>query len=230
VEAAKSIMRYRVRVPSVTTLHLLLSPLYDGALAPAHRADLAKSGLTEETIRTHRIMSVPPDMIRHLLGFDPTGVVSAMVLPFPDPTSGWFDHVRVKIFPTLIDRDGHQVKYLGPCGMAPRLYFPIPATAVLSGMAPVWLTEGSKKALAVAQLGLPAVGFEGIEAWHTRGSTDLLPDFDLIPLAGRVVEVVADGDWQINSHVRRGVERLGAALAGRGARPRLVALPAGLAA
>ena len=28
------------------TLSLLLSPLYDGALAPAHRADLAKSGLT----------------------------------------------------------------------------------------------------------------------------------------------------------------------------------------
>ena len=39
----------------------LLSALYDGALAPAHRADLAASELTPETIRAHAIRSVPPE-------------------------------------------------------------------------------------------------------------------------------------------------------------------------
>jgi hypothetical protein len=37
------------------TLALLLSGLYDGALAPEHREDLARSGLTDETLRAHYI-------------------------------------------------------------------------------------------------------------------------------------------------------------------------------
>jgi hypothetical protein len=39
----------------------LLSALCDGALAPAHRADLAASALTPETIRAYAIRSVPPE-------------------------------------------------------------------------------------------------------------------------------------------------------------------------
>ena len=93
----------------------------------------------------------------------------------------------------------------------------------------VWLVEGAKKALALAQLELPAVGFEGIEGWHAKGTTALLPDFNLISLSGRVVELVPDGDVQTNPDVRRGAERLAAALATRGARPRLIALPRRLA-
>jgi hypothetical protein len=95
---------------------------------------------------------------------------------------------------------------------------------------PFWCVEGVKKCLAVAQLGLPAVGFEGIEGWHAKGSRDLLPDFERVPLRGRVVELLPDGDWRTNPHVRRGVERFAEALATRGARPRLVVLPAEAAA
>jgi hypothetical protein len=215
-------------------LDLLLSPLYAAALAPEHRTDLAKSGLTDDTIRQHRLMSVPPDLIPPLLALSEAplrDVRSALLIPFPHPVTGWMRHVRVKVFPSLVGLDGHTVRYLGPKGWPPRLYFPISATpAVLNVGAALWLCEGAKKALALAQLGFPAVGFEGIEGWHAKGTTALLPDFALIPMSERVVELVPDGDVQTNPDVRRGAERLAVALATRGARPRLVRLPRELAA
>src|SRR5512134_3080264 len=112
---------------------------------------------------------------------------------------GFMNHARVKIFPALTDRQGHTVKYLQPRGSAPRLYF-VTATMrqVLEDASPIWVVEGEKKAAAVAQLGLPAVGIAGVEGWHVKGSHELLADFDAIPLEGRVVELVPDGDYQTN--------------------------------
>jgi hypothetical protein len=210
-------------------LEHLLSRAYDGALAPIHREDLERSGLTAETIRAAYIRSVPPGMISRLLSFPAADVQSAYVLPFRAPAGGFMNHVRLKIFPALTDANGHAVKYLGPSGAGPRLYFaPMTMAAVLEGEAPVWCVEGEKKSLAVAQLGLPAVGFCGIEVWHVRGSRELLPDFDAIRLAGRTVELAPDGDWQTNPNVERGVTRLADALRRRGARPRLVVFPRSL--
>jgi lysophospholipid acyltransferase (LPLAT)-like uncharacterized protein len=80
----------------------------------------------------------------------------------------------------------------------------------------------------VAQLGLTAVGFCGIEGWHRGGSRALLADFDTLRLQGRTVELVPDGDWRTNPAVARGAERLAQALDARGARVRLVMLPGGL--
>lgn len=212
-------------------LDLLLSRYYDGALHPEAVADLKKSGLTPETIRTHKIRSVPVSMISRLLGFDAPQVRHAYLIPFPDPAGGWMDHIRLKVFPAFTDRRGSTVKYLGPRGAGPRLFFPlVTMEAALHGDLPLYLVEGAKKGLAVAQLDLPAVGFEGIEAWHGRGSCGLLADFDFIRLQGRTVELVPDGDWRTNPHVRRGAERLAEALEARGARPRLVVLPEEVAA
>lgn len=79
--------------------------------------------------------------------------------------------------------NGGQRKYLVRKQSAPRLYFPIPTMhQALEDDAPVWLVEGMKKALAVSQLGLPAVGIESAWSWHARGSRSLLPDFAVIRL------------------------------------------------
>jgi len=104
-------------------------------------------------------------MIGGLLGFDVAHIRSAMLIPFPDRrTGGFMGHARLKIFPTLRDSNGHGVKYLQPRGSGSRLSFTLrTAPDLLEGLAPLWLVEGEKKALAVAQLGLPAVGFCGIE-------------------------------------------------------------------
>jgi hypothetical protein len=210
-------------------LELLLSRAYDGSLAPEHLADLRKSGLTDETIAQQLIRSVPPAMISRLLGFDLPGIRSALLFPFRAPAGGFMNHSRVKIFPPLTDADGHTVKYLQPKGSTPRLYFVVSCLRqVLEGEEPLWIIEGEKKALAVAQLGLPAVGICGVEGWHRGGDDRLLPDFDAILLRDRIVEVVPDGDYQTNPDVKRAIQRFGYALDERGARPRVVLLPSEL--
>jgi hypothetical protein len=193
---------------------------------PAHLADLRKSGVKDETIALHRFRSVPPTMIPRLLGFEVQAIRSALLIPFPDPNGGFMPHVRMKLFPSLTDREGHTVKYLQPRGSSVRLFFPLPTlTMALDSVSPLWMVEGEKKALAVAQLGLPAVGFCGIEGWHTAGSQELLPDFAVVRLSGRTIELIPDGDWQTNPAVRRGALRFSNALEARGARVRLVVLP-----
>ncbi len=204
-------------------LDFLLSALGDrDALAPEHLADLRKSGLSDETVRAHQFRSVPPATISKLLGFDNQKIRSAMLIPYADPAGGFFDHVRMKIFPPL-----NGTKYLQPRGSAVRLYFPIPTIPLLGAAQPLWLVEGEKKAAAVAQVGLPAIGFAGIDAWHRAGTRELIPDFHFICLAGRVIELVPDGDWRTKPRVLRGALGLAAALEARGARVRLVALPDG---
>jgi hypothetical protein len=229
----------------VTPLEFLLSKVYDGALAPAHRADLEKSGLGKDIIAEQFIRSVPPGLIPKLLGFDIPAIQSAMLLPFRSSAGGFTSHIRMKVFPTLVkvarqgatrwiaeadlgpsDVKQETVKYLQPKGSAPRLYFVARCLReVLEGTMPLWLCEGEKKALAVAQMGLPALGFCGVEGWHLKGARTLIRDFDSINLRDRIIEVLPDGDYVSNDNVKRAVRRLGAALAERGARPRAVLLP-----
>jgi len=214
-------------------LAMLLSPIHgDGALAPAHRRDLENSGITERSWISQGIRAVPPSAGDRLLGFQiPAAVTSLMLIPYPDPAGGYFDAFQVKLFPALADGDGHKVKYLQPWGSAPHLYFVREAlAAVMDASRPLFLVEGAKKAIAAAQLGLPAVGFNGIQGWHVRGSRELLDDFDHIPLEGREVKILPDGDVRTNPDVERGAARLAEALEARGAHVRVVLLPTVLAA
>ena len=211
-------------------LGFLLSSLY-GDLHPEHRADLRTSGLTDATIRRQKIRSIPPHMLRQLLGLDAPQVKHAYLIPFADPRGGWFDHVRSKVFPPITQPDGPTVKYLQPPRSGVRVFFPIATiAAVIDSDAPLWLVEGEKKSLAVAQRGLPAVGIAGITCWNAAGSRRLHPDFGSIPLMGRVVEIVPDSDWQTHPRVRAAVSALATALAGAGAQPRVVVLPDAVAA
>lgn len=210
-------------------LDFLLSVIYDGTRVdhPAHLADLRKSGLTEATIRAQKITDVPPGMIDTLLGFAAPKVTSAYLLPFPDPCGGFLDHIRVKVFPSITTEEG-TIKYLQPRRSGVRIYFPlITLDAVLRSAEPLYIVEGEKKSLAVAQLGLPAVGICGVEGWHVAGARDLHPDLDDVGFRGRVVNVVPDADVHSNPAVHRAVHRLGDALATRGAVGKLVMVPAG---
>jgi hypothetical protein len=207
-------------------LEHLLSPAYGGSLAPEHRADLQKSGLTDDTIAKQKIRSIPPAMFGQLLGFDVPKVTSAYLLPFPDSRGGWFDHVRMKVFPALTT-DGGTIKYLQPKRSGVRIYFPLATLdGVLRSADPLYIVEGEKKALSVAQLGLPAVGLCGIEGWHVAGARELHPDLDDVGLCGRTIYLVPDADVRTNGAVHRAVHRLVDALGARGvAEAKLVLVP-----
>jgi hypothetical protein len=166
-------------------------------------------------------------MIDQLLGFSMPSVQHALLIPFPDPRGGWMDHVRMKIFPSIATDSG-TIRYLQPRRSGVRIYFPLATLdAVLHSTENLYIVEGEKKALAVAQLGLPAVGICGVEGWHVAGSRALHPDLDDAGLAGRVVYVVPDSDVQTNHALNAAVRRLGEALAARRAEGRLVLVPDG---
>jgi hypothetical protein len=208
-------------------LDFLLSCLYDDFLGADHRADLHKSSLTDATIRLQKIRSVPPHMIEHqqLLGFATPQVISAYLIRFADPRGGWMNHPRMKIFPALTTTRG-TIKYLQPRDSGVRIFFPVATLpAVLHTADPLYAIEGEKKSLSVAQLGLPAIGFCGIEGLHVKDSRDLHPDLDDVGLRGRVVNIIPDGDWRTNVAVNRAVNQLAAALERRGAHPQIISLP-----
>lgn len=225
-------------------LEHLLTTVFDGLLAPVHRADLHQSGLTEETIALHKIRSVPLSMIAPLLGRRalPKDLISAYILPFPAPTGGFLDYVKLKIFSTDTSREirgdhveaqrdtwrynGGATKYLVQQASAPHLYIPIPTMdRALDSDAPLWVCEGMKKALSVGQLGLPALAIESAWGWHVKGTTALLPDFAAVRLRDRIVELVPDGDIATNPLIAYSMRQFASALRAVGARPRLVRLP-----
>jgi len=207
-------------------LQLLLSPIYDGSLVPEHLEDLRKSTLTDAMILEQFIRSVPPAMIGSLLGFDRPEIRSAMLFPFRAQAGGFMDHVRLKLFPPLTDAHGHGLRYCQPRGSVPRLYFVARCLPqVLEGDAPLWITEGEKKACSVAQLGYPVIGLTGVQGWRQKGHADLLPDFDAIPLVGRTVELLPDTDYQTNPDVALAINSLALALGARGAKPVVRLLP-----
>jgi hypothetical protein len=209
-------------------LDFLLSAVYDDFLAPDHRDDLHKSSLTDETIALQKIRTIPPHMIDPVLGFNSPKVRSAYLIPFADPRGGWMDHVRLKVFPAIATNKG-TIKYLQPEGSGVRIFFPrATLDAVLHSAEPVYIVEGEKKALSVAQQGLPSVGLCGIEGWHLAGARELHPDLDDVGLRGRIVNLIPDADVRSNPAVHRAVHRLVDALRARGAaEARLVRIPAG---
>jgi len=93
---------------------------------------------------------------------------------------------------------------------------------------PLWLCEGEKKTLAVAQLGVPAVGLESAWGWPLKGTRELLPDFGFLRLRGRTVELLPDSDVRTNRLIAQSMWRLAEALRRVGAHPRLVLLPPGV--
>jgi hypothetical protein len=210
-------------------LRFLLSPIYSCALAPAHRADLEKSGIPGALRSEQGIRSVPPSAFADLLGFSAHEAVRSLLLfPYCDATGGWSDHFQVKVFPPPGNTAERAPKYLQPKRSGSRLYFVrrvLPE--VLAPEPELWITEGVKKTLAAVTLGLPAVGLSGIENWGERGTRRLLADFDALPMTGRAVRLVPDGDVRTNPRVERAAAGLANALGARGAHVRIVLLPLG---
>lgn len=143
-------------------------------------------------------------------------------------------------------------KYIGP-PRETHLYFP-PAlrahpTWLTEPRIPLIVVEGEKKALAVERafidvnpatgklepgrgLGYAVVGIAGVDCWSDPKTKNLHRHFNIFSLKaekdggdGRVVFIVYDDDTKAKKRVRDARARFAAALARRGALPRLVDLP-----
>jgi Domain of unknown function (DUF3854) len=167
-------------------------------------ADLRRSGLTDQTIRDNRI----------------TTQGDALVFPYRSLDGTLNGFIRWKPHhPRVID--GKVAKYEQAKDSPLRAYFPAASLTLLrDDKQPISLTEGEKKALALAQLGLAAVGIGGIWCGCTKGSTELIDDLAAIPWTDRVVYIVFDYDPKETTRQEADAarKRLAAALRAVGAR------------
>jgi len=104
------------------------------------------------------------------------------------------------------------IKYEYPKGAPMRVDCP-PACRPMLGdpRIPLWITEGQKKADALASLGQCAIALLGV--WNflgknQHGGVTFLADFDYIALNGRDVRIVFDSDVMTKPEVRDALNRL----------------------
>lgn len=172
-----------------------------------HRRDLEnlrESGLTDATIRRNRLHTEN----------------GALVFPYRslDGTVNGFARKRPHN-PRVID--GKAVKYEQPPGSPLRGYFPVGSLPKLrKGDNPVYITEGEKKALALSQLNIAAIGIGGVWCWKKKGVDELIDDLVRIDWEGRIVYVVFDYDEKPRTRrqVQNAMRRLAKALRTAGAK------------
>jgi Domain of unknown function (DUF3854) len=128
-----------------------------------------------------------------------------------------------------LDTKGRPRKYLLPKGAGVRLDCPPRCQPFLADPSKLlWITEGQKKADALASHSAVAICLLGV--WNFKGKnplggTTLLADFDYVAWKGREVRLVFDSDVVTLPHVRHAVERLTEHLGRKGAAVRMVYLP-----
>ncbi len=184
-------------------------------LYPEHLRDLRKSGLRDSTVRMMKLRSLSVDELARRLGRRPVGVRSALEFPYPNLPG----FSRFKLFPPAKDRKGHVVKYLQGKHSGVHLYIPSPVAQVLKDPSvPLALAEGEKKAAALVQAGVMAIGIGGIWSWVQRGTCNGILEFDEITWIDREVTLYADSDIWHRPNLLNAVYALMKELEERGAK------------
>lgn len=170
-----------------------------------NKTDLAKVGFTSSQQRTSGIL-IP------LWGVD-GGQVGYQYRP---------DNPRM-------DSRQRPVKYESPVGSSNHLDCPPRCKQMLGDpKTPLWITEGSKKADALATHGACVISLTGV--WGFKGKNEfgaitLLSDWDRIAIKDRLIYLAFDSDVISKEMVRKALEHLGEHLNRKGANIVVVYLP-----
>jgi putative DNA primase/helicase len=193
----------------------LSAPLISLDLSPDHRDTLI--AIDPVRVQERQYRTIPPQTAPdgpvavelNRLGFAPAHVthacrVGALVIPGFDTRQDivWAQLRGNVPFPAS---GGRTFRYTGPKDAQVRLDFgPTPTDAE----DPLWITEGVKKADALATLGLRAVAMPGVWNWHGNGNGSAIhPDMDALP-KGMTVRIVFDADTATKPNVAQAQERL----------------------
>lgn len=184
---------------------------------------------------------------RELIGRKGGGDFSGLVFPYSRAGEVVAHRLRLDHPPITNGKPEH--KYLQAPGTRNRLYFPPAPLSLLSDpKAPLIITEGEKKALALWRMALETangngeptflpVALSGVDSWHgvTGKKVDAagervdekgpIADLDLIIWTGRRVTILYDTNAASNWHVIRARRELAAELAKRGAEVWIADLP-----
>jgi len=166
--------------------------------------NLRESGLTDETIRANKLHTAD----------------DAMVIPYRDLQGEVNSFTRTRPHKPRIIK-GKKVKYEQPKGSLLRAFYPAECVSKLCDSdTPVYLTEGEKKAMAMAQAGHRVIGLGGVWCWKKKGTDELIDDLAAIAWKGRDVYIVFDYDEKAKTrrHVDAARRRLAKALRVAGAK------------
>src|SRR5262245_20187884 len=168
-------------------------------LTPDHYRDLKRSGLNTLAIDLMRVKSVRPQDIAKILN----NPAIESLLEFPYPT---FDdqpsYSRWRIYPPLVDAEGHKRKYHQLPGTKCRLYFLEPTRKVFADpRIPLVVVEGEKKSACAFQHGLNAVGIGGVWNWCNGESGELIEDFNFIAWVDRPVDTIFDSNIWVRQNL-----------------------------
>ena len=122
------------------------------------------------------------------------------------------------------DNPGRLPKYLQPKGHPNRLdVHPRQHERIKRPGGMRYVTEGEKKVDAGVSRGLLVVGQSGV--WNGQKDKQLIPDWDILPLAGEDYSICFDSDIETNEHVQGAAERMARLLRARGANVFITLLP-----
>jgi len=124
---------------------------------------------------------------------------------------------------------GKPVKYESPAGSSNRLDCPPRCQKILGNpQISLWITEGSKKADALASKGACAISVTGVWGFKGKnqfGGITFLTDWDYIALKNRTVYLAFDSDIVTKEPVRKALEHIGEHLKRKGATVQIIQLP-----
>ena len=199
------------------------------ALIDKHREHLRTSGLGDAIIAERGYLSAQPEGVRQL-EVRMTKAQRRSGIIYPQFELGRPDPHHWELRPDQPrDRNGKPKKYERPRGV-PQVPDVLPRyrEALYDPSIPLWITEGVKKADALADLGLLAVCLPGVYGYRTRvkGAAVTHPGLrDEVAWQGRRVVLAFDADRETNRQVFNAVRRFAALLAGWGAAVHLLYLP-----
>ena len=187
------------------------------------------SGLSLEVIRERKYRSILTKQKLAGLGFTSSQQhVPCLLIPLCGTDGGEVGYQLRPDNPRTNGR-GKPVKYELPAGSGIRLDCPPRCLKTLGNpKIPLWITEGSKKADALASQSACAVSLTGVWGFKGKnefGATTFLADWEYIALKDRLVYLAFDSDIVTKEPVRKALEHLGEHLKRKDASVRVVRLP-----
>jgi uncharacterized protein DUF3854 len=202
-------------------------------LLPNHAEQLQASGIAPEVAAERGYRSILlPDGYSVLKGHR-FSILQAKKVPgllLPLWTTDGRNGLMVYRPDTLrLGKDKKPIKYELPKGAGLRLDCPPRCQPKLQDHCiPLWVTEGQKKADALASHGACAIALLGVWGFKGKnpfGDTAFSADWDYIALKSREVRIVFDNDVMLKPSVRKAMDRLIEHLQRKGAHVAVVYLP-----
>ena len=201
---------------------------------------MEESGISEAVIRARGYRSIEKEGDLVQFGFSPgQRRVPGLLLPLHTTNGRTEMHVYRPDNPRVIqdrtkrETDGLHpqkvLKYEIPKGASVRVDCPpLCQPGLKNPKIPLYITEGQKKADALATSGACAIALLGV--WNFKGRNDfggttVLADFDFIAWENRPVRIVFDSDVIVKSQVRMALDRLTEILQRKGAEVSAIYLP-----